>query len=329
MKHRKKQLLGVFGLLVVMAMTIIAGLVPVGDAAAEGEASFGPQTTIQVTVGSGGEGPDDPDDPNNPGGPGSSVPYVYFDSPQDESTVTSNIVKVSARYRNAKSIRYILQRASEEGTDAGIVVYEASIDEMGYGTSEFDLDMTKYATKFDEGFVLVAEITGENGGIHQDQARFTYRAVFVEMQEDTAKNDDPIIKVQYNQEVAKLVLQVYDKDGKPVFVNQNGTEEPLIFNQEQLDYDKLTMDVVLPMEKYGAKPGDYQLVAVAYNAAGETISMNLTDFRYRPDWIKNPNTGSVLADTNISRMDYILTGLIVFGSVAAFASFLILRKKRQ
>lgn len=326
MKHRKKQLLGIFGLVAVMAMTVMASLIPAGEAAAEGEPVQGPTTTIQVQV-TVGDGEDDPNKPG--GGSGSNVPYIYLDSPQDGATITSSDVVVSARYRNAKSVKYILRRAGAADTSNGVVVYEETFSEKGSGTNEFTLHMNDYATKFDEGFVLVAEIQTESGTTINDTARFTYRAVYVEMAGETAKNDDPIAKVQFNEDVAKLVLQVYDKAGKPVFINANGVEEPLIFNQDQLDYTKLSMDVVLPMEKYGAKPGDYQLVAVAYNAAGETISMNLTDFRYRPDWIKNPNTGSVLADTNISRMDYLLTGLIIFGSVAAFASFLILRKKRK
>lgn len=323
MKQRKKQLLGVLGLLAVMAMTVLASLLPAGNAAAEGEPA-GPTTTIQVRV----EASTDPDNPG-PGGPSSSVPYVQFVTPVDGATVTRNEVTVTADYRNATSVKYILRRADAGSTSDDIVVYEETFEGKESGTNNFVLRMNEYANKFDEGFVLVAEISTESGSIVSDAVKFTYRAVYVEMAKEPAKNDDPIANVQFNEEVTKLVFQVYDKSGKPVFVNNNGVEEPLIFTGDQLDHDKLALDVVLPMEKYGAKPGDYQLVVLAYNEAGETISMNLTDFQYRPDWIKNPNTGSVLVDTNISRTDYLLTGLIIFGSVAAFAGFLIFRKKRQ
>lgn len=321
MKHRKKQLLGIFGLLAVAAMTAIASLIPAGSAAA----IDGPETTIQVQVVVG-----EPDDPNNPGGgPSSNIPMIDIQTPADGSTITSDTVNVSARYRNVKDVKYYLRYTDKDGHEQTIEVASFETDGAS-GTNEFQLDLTPYKSALgDVDFQLIAKATSENGVSYEDVVRFSYRGVYVEMSGETAKNDDPIVDVSFNKDVAKITMQVYDKDGNPVFVNANGEEEPLVFDASDLDYDKLYKQVILPMEKYGAKPGDYQLMTLAYNAAGEMISMNLTNFRYRPDWIKNPNTGSVFADTNISRTDYLLTGLIIFGAVAGFAGFLVLRKKNN
>lgn len=45
--------------------------------------------------------------------------------------------------------------------------------------------------------------------------------------------------------------------------------------------------------------------------------------------VKKPDTGNFLAGLNLSRADYLITGLIVFFTVAGLAIFLILRQKRR
>lgn len=88
----------------------------------------------------------------------------------------------------------------------------------------------------------------------------------------------------------------------------------------------------MPFGDYNAKDGKYTAVVVARSADGNTISMIRLDTNYayvNPNVPDTPDTGFTINNLNITRVDYLVTGLIVFGMVAGFALYLVRRKSRR
>lgn len=84
----------------------------------------------------------------------------------------------------------------------------------------------------------------------------------------------------------------------------------------------------------GLAEGNYIIEFTFVNQLGTEYPGNSVKFTYifEEQNIPVPDTGtfthSVLDDLNISQMDFLLTGLIVFFSVAGFSTYLVLRKRK-
>lgn len=316
MQKRRKRFLGACGFAAVMAITAVALAMPApGVEAAD--------TTIVVTVG---------DTP--------AASYVHFSSPQDQEIINKSPLKVKAVANEVSNVTYSLSCAKGNGEQFQEVIKTFS----GSGTQEFDYDISSLNTS-QADCTLRADATGADGGAVNDVVTFKYRSLYVEMKDEKAENGDPIADVRMSDDVYSLVVQVYDKNGNPVFVSKDGKEEPLTINRDQFNMDTLQLDVILPMAKYGAAAGEYDLVITAYGEDKKVVSMNTNHFTYDPgkspvtpvdpdnpnggDTPDVPGTGSVLGNLNISRVDYILTGLIAFSAVVAFAVYLAFRKNRR
>ena len=191
-----------------------------------------------------------------------------------------------------------------------------------------------------DSYELTLTVHGANDSKAEDKVTFRYRAVSVEFNGDTAANKDPMVKVTANKDADRFVMQLYDGK-KPLFVNADGTEEPLTFGRDVLNANGVAM-ITLPFEKYGIAAGEYELATVAYNANGDIVSMNTTKVKYTagatnpgdntndPDTPDVPGTGAMLfGNLNISRADYLVTGLIAFSAMIGFAMYLVFRKSRR
>lgn len=320
MQKRTKRFLGACGLVGVLAMIAVACALPTPDAMAKES-----NTTITVTVND-----------------GSPAPYVHFVSPADGSIINQKLLKVKATASNVASVGYSLSCTKANGEQ-----FQETIKTLpGDQAQEFEYDISGLSTS-QADCTLRADATASDGKVANDVTTFKYRSLYVEIKDETAENGDPIADVRMSDDVYLLMLQVYDKQGNPVFVTKDGKEEPLMIGRDQFNMDTLQLDVVLPMEKYGALAGEYDLVVVAYGQDGKTVvSMNTNRFTYDPGKAPVnpedpdgdgsgttvpdvPGTGSIFGDLNISRVDYILTGLIAFGIMVAFAIYLAFRKNRR
>lgn len=324
MQHRKKCLLGICGLLAVAAMTVIASLLPAASALAAEEAETAYNAnTIDITV--------------TVSGPGSAI--VIPDSKSldiVDGVLTNNILSGTTTYRNVvpDSIKHTLVCVNPQSgaevlnTDIPQVINESAQTV----TFTYDMQSTDQVGTAADCTLSATALTESGAIVPSDVLSFSYRAMYIMIKGETAQNGDPIASVKFNSNVKSILFQVYGKDGKPVFVNKDGQEEPILVNADKLNYETLLYELTLPMAKYGAKAGDYTLTAIAYdeeNGQGNTVSMNTITIKYRPDLPNNPNTGSVFGDKNISKMDFLLTGLIIFGAVAGFSTYLVLRKNRR
>lgn len=316
MQKRRKRFLGACGFVAVMAMTAVAVATPAPEAEAKSS-----ESTISVTVG---------DTP--------TASYVHFVSPPDGTIVNQKTLTIKAVANGVSSVKYSLNCVKGNGEQFQEVIKTLG----GVENQEFDFNIGGLDTS-QADCTLRADATSNDGGIVSDVVTFKYRSLYVQIKDEKAENGDPIADVRMSDDVYSLVVQVYDKQGNPVFITKDGKEEPLLIGRDQFNMDTLQLDVVLPMGKYGALAGEYDLVITAYGDDGKTVvSMNTNRFTYDPGKIpvdpddsdggktpEVPGTGSVLGDLNISRIDYILTGLIAFGAIVAFAIYLAFRKNRR
>ena len=110
------------------------------------------------------------------------------------------------------------------------------------------------------------------------------------------------------------VAKVYDKDGKLLFTIPNGLQDnKLLISMDGLDSGEYTA-VITYRNKYGHQVGNSKTIKIKYNA-GEAIIV--------------PDTGSFFQNLNISREDYLITGLAVFMIIGVVAFGVIIKKRRN
>lgn len=325
MRKTKKQLLGIAGLAAVGVMTAVAYAMPAPDAAAVSGNTNGYEcdnsqpgnecastdggATVNVTV-----------------IPDPETPSVTTSSPKDGSTLIDPEVKITTSYSKVLRIDYVLSYRNLDGT-----THEVSLDsytpDKESGIHEFATNIAQYG--YGE-YTLRTTAHGYNGVTREDNLTFNYRAILANFEEKSADNNDPILKVNSNSDVEKLIVSVYNKAGEPLLVDESGKEVPIVVERKDIDPATGEILITLPFEQYSAPAGEYTAVVIARNADDKTISMATANVSYQPIAPDTPNTGSgLLADLNITRIDYLLTGLIAFGLVSGFALYLVCRKNRR
>ncbi len=301
MQIGKKRIFGLLGLTMVGAMLAAAISIPSPDASAM-------ETDVNVTV-----------------RVNEISLSVAFTSPQDGAILTNPDLEVSTSYSKATKIDYFLSYTNQDGQDVRIPVGSFSPTDDD-GVHSFMLDLRRYTGN--NNFRLSTIAYGATGDQREDTVSFQYRVMNATYDGVDAKGD-PKIKAEVSTDVDKIQVQVYDKDGNALFVDENGAEHPIIVNRDQIDENGQVM-ITLPFAEYGADPGDYTAVLVSYDAAGNIIAINPVDFPYvLPGTPEVPDTGIFIGDLNISRLDYLLTGLIAFGAVGGMAIYLICRRSRH
>lgn len=109
------------------------------------------------------------------------------------------------------------------------------------------------------------------------------------------------------------VVRVYDKDGKLLFEIPNGlVDGKIVVPMEGLDSGDYTT-VITYKNKYGKQVGNSSTVKIKYDA-GKAIIV--------------PDTGSFFQNLNISREDYLITGLVVFMIIGVVAFGVVARNRR-
>lgn len=301
MQKSKKHIFGLVGLTVVGAMLAAAIALPSPGASAA-------ETDVNVTV-----------------RVGEASLSVAFISPQDGAVLTNPDLEVSSSYSKATKIDYFLNYTNKDGQDVRVPVGSFTPTDED-GVHNFRLDLRQYAGN--NNFRLSTIAYGATGDQREDTVSFQYRVMNATYEGVDGKGD-PQIKAEVSTDVDKVQIQVYDKDGNPIFADEDGAEHPIILTRDQIDADGRVL-ITLPFAEYGVEPGDYTTVLVSYDANDNIISINTVDFAYvLPGTPDVPDTGVFIGDLNISRFDYILTGLIAFGAVAGMAIYLICRRNRH
>lgn len=302
MKKTKKQILGIAGLAAVGVMTAVAYGMPVPGAAAK-EAD----TEVHVVVSEG-------------------TPSSVIASPSDGSETAKGTIEVVTNYSQAKRLEFFLSYKDASGSTVRVDLpsYTPTADA---GTYKFSLDVTPYG--FGE-YELHTLVVGYDGVTREtDAVSFSYRAAVVEPETGKTEGGDPTIGVEISDDTEKVIVTIFDKDGNPV-TGKDGKPVEIELDRSDIDPSTGKILVDLPFEELGIPAGDYTAVVSAYDKDGKLISVSHVGFGYTPVTPDTPNTGMLsIGDLNISRIDYLVTGLIAFAVAAGFAVALVYRRSRR
>ncbi|MBQ3271544.1 hypothetical protein IJH10_03005 [Candidatus Saccharibacteria bacterium] len=300
MKIARKHALGLGCLAIVGAITAFAFTLPTGAV------SVGGSVEIMVEV-------------------YASNSETQINKPQDGEIFSESKITFSETHSHANSVSYYLTKLNSDGTVASKVeIVEQKIEGTDVsGTSTFDLDMNNYGGT--GVYIFESKLIGVDGTTHTDHVQFTYAAISAEEPVVSPTGATVKYRVNYTPGVKSLTYQLFDS-------KNNAISEPITINTTDPDAGGY-MDIEIDVTNLDMDSGSYQILTIGHSekdGAGQTIGSDLVKFDYTaPDSPDVPDTGSLLASLNISRADYLITGIIGFTAISAAALFVVLKSKRN
>ena len=220
---------------------------------------------------------------------------VNITSPLDGSSFINNNFSAFYTYSNVASFTTTL---SEQTT--GIIHTNTFSPAQASGNGTYNYTIPSYGK-----YTFTIRGTG-NQSFDEDSISFEF--VPVEVEEVTKTEEgDPVVEVNYDPaEVCYVLVQAYKKPGlTPVF------EPPLSVTLSSID-DKI---INIPFSEHNAESGDYQIEIESYACADHTPIYEplIVPFTYTaPEVPDVPKTGALLEKLNISKTDYLISGLLIF-----------------
>lgn len=326
MKKTQKRVFGLFGLVFVIAVTIFAAFLPVPETQATN------QTTDTLTVRVVG-----------------STPAVNISGIASGSVLTSASQEVNIAYENIENLLAVLKFTDVNGNTYEQTILDTSVGDkpidyaagisdisINFITGEYNYTYQYYvdggtATATGSGFLdhygygeYVFTVSGDSaeGVPAESSVSFAFVPVSVNINQDGSKVS---VDLDYDADegtggdgqVAKVVINIYDENGNPV------GPSPIVVTPPIKNY---TFD----MSDYGLPTGTYTVSAQAYDINGNPLYKPFKrQFYYEARRTPVPDTGGVMGDLNISKTDYIITGLIVFSVVGISGAVFISRHDKK
>ena len=280
MKRQKKRLLGFFGLFLVAIMTIVAATIP-----GPGTSALTSITdTIQVHV-SGG------------------VPDVKFKEPDQNITTTDPEHQLVITHEDVDSVKVEVTHKKADGEveeytsgvynnldyQTGEISDNINFEEHGYG----EYIITLYGDDVEYDSVLIKYVPIIAGPVTQDE------------DENGNKNEKVVTKLEDYDDDNVETVEIYI-DGELVKI---------------VTKDELDDEIEIPMDGYDS--GDYTVTFIAKDEDGNQLylpeekPLHYEKKKKGEDGEDIPvpgtaDTGHLFKDLNISKEDYLVTGLIVF-----------------
>ena len=283
MKKTKKRVLGLLGLVLVIITTIFAAFLPGPEASAEGGITSVTDTISVRVVGS------VPDILNVK--PINGSVFIYPD--QDLSFDYENVeyLTITIRYTDKDDVEHIIPLLEKDDPESFVDyipgTYSTPLDllaeDYGYGEYRVEIvgigfnDVKDFETVEFALYPVVGEANEADDG-----------KVYLDLQYDTE-----------NENINTIGINIYDENGNLVNVLS-----PITVNTPD-------MRVELPFAENNLPTGNYRIEITAYNAEGEALYKPYITYYYY-EMIPVPNTGALFSNLNISRTDYLVTGLIIF-----------------
>lgn len=293
MRNTKKRILGLLGLVLVVVITIFAAFLPGPEALAIDSIT----DTISVRV-------------------VGSVPDVEILSPANGSVFVYPDQNFSFSYENVEYIHAIIKYTGKDGVAHEFELIDDSESFVDYKAGTYSEPLDLLAENYGYGQYQIT-VTGDGYGGVKDFAdvAFSLYPVYGEANE----TDDGLIylNLQYdkdNKNIHTIVINIYDKNGylvkaiSPITVRVPGDKVELPFSENDL------------------ATGKYKIEITAYNAKGIALYKPYITYYYYEN-IPAPNTGGLFKGSNISRADYLVTGLLIFLSAAVLGIIFITRGK--
>lgn len=278
MKKQHKKIIGSLGLVAVIVMTIFAMTLPNYANALE----FG-TTTVTVEVES------------------QEAADINIVSPSDGHQIANLPDTLKVKYSNVSDVSIVIK--NNKTGQSKTITYAIAPAEQASGNISLDLDSMLLKNNLGGyGTYNVTVRADGAGSFDEDSIQFIYSAIAYNGQKETDENDNPIFKIDTDEDIDHIKVQVYDKDGNPKFdpaleVDPNDLEDGKItIPFDELDSGDYTIELT-PIDGYGDAMGDPTVIS--YHYAG-------------PNTPDVPKTGAFFKSLNIAKTDYVTTGLIIF-----------------
>lgn len=307
MKKTRKKLIGLFGLAFVVAMTVFASFLP--GPAASAISTLTDHITVVVV---------NPEEP----------PAAVISAPDSGDKFLTPEHNIEINYTNLKNYKLVVIYTDENGVEhpPETVIEENAPGDVGSSAFAF----RPIAEQFGYGkYVLRLEATGNDDSSIEDTVEFEYVAIEANTSTDE-ESGDPYVDLDFDQDqegltedlrIDKVVITVYDKDGNPV------ENMPPIVVQPPVER------VEIPFSEYGIPEGEYILVIQPFNSAGEALFDTVTlNINYAGEDIVVPSTadtGGMFKNLNISRADYLITGIGLFLAVGIGGLWFVSRNNKN
>ena len=268
MKKTQKTIFGFLGLLTVVAMTVIAAVIPSPGASANSMTD-----TINVRV-------------------VGSVTNVKFKKPSENTITTNDVISFAFDYENASSARLALSYTNKNGDTVSLPDYESYPDlDYGAGTENGSFNIPAHGLSYGK-YVLSLYAKGAEGTeVFYDSVSVEYIPVIAEAEQN---EDDGLVDLDlsdFTDEVEKVDIYV---DGELIAtVDKNDFDETV-----KLDFGERTS-------------GEYKIEVIAKDAENKTL-YKAYEINVHYEGLEAPNTGFFFQGLNISKEDYLITGLIIF-----------------
>ena len=286
MKKTHKKAAGLFGLLLVVAMTIFAATLP--DTPKASAITDSITDTLQIRV-------------------VGDTPNAKFVVPSENVNTSDPNQSYKVSYENITDLTIKLVYTDEEGV-SGEEIILGSYDDLDFypGDVTNDLNLADYGYG---KFVLSTYGSGFNGeGVYLDGISFTYVPIIVSasQNEDTGLVDASI--EEYGDDVETVDIYFEGEYLKTVSRSDFGKTIKLSLGRHDSGYYSLV---------FIAKDGEGKVLGTSYKAL----------FYYNIIYV--PDTGGLFKNINISKADYLITGLIIFFTFGIAAFVMIARRDKK
>lgn len=295
MKKTHKRVLGFFGILVVTTITAVAAFLPVPTTQAADATKVVDQITVRVV--------------------GTEV-VATITSPENGSKFITPSQTVAYEYANAKTITLTLEYTNASGATTTYTLIDAEDVDYEAGSGTIDLDLNNYG--YGE-YKLIFHGEGTEGITVDDEKTFSYYPVLITAQQDESGADYVNVDLNYdttNTNIANILVQAYDAEGNLIgstIVARGETKATFDFSEQN--------------------SGTYTLTATALNANQQALylpSSTTVDFKAEPIPVPHTaDTGSLFQNANISQVDYLITGMIIFGIIALTGTVFIVKGNKR
>lgn len=239
-------------------------------------------------------------------------PSVIVTHPTNNSVVVGPEHTITYDWQNASQTEFTLTYNGE--------IIDTWIDEYGsFDPGEYPTGSGAHNVTLEQyGEYVLSFVSTGQAGIFEDSISFRRLATNVEYIESDEDND-PVFEVSYDDAVRDLDIKIYDSTGN--LINTS------IKSRTPSGNNSATIVIDMPDD---AMEGIYTIVVSGLDASGRLISDPAsTTFHYTPPTPEIPDTGDFLGNLNITKTDFLITGLCIFFSVTIFGLFLINRKKES
>lgn len=315
MKKTKKTILGIIGLTLVVAMTVLAVLLPESGASALDTNPITDEVKVRVV---------------------GSVPMIKLTYPENDTIFVDPTQYFTFEYENVETTTTEVRYTDASGTEH---IYTIDTVDPDYvpGTSEaYPLDLLGTDYGYGE-YKIVTKGIGFDGVTAEDTIAFSFYPVYSTLT-DGEGDGSYNLKLYYDEEagdLAAIVVNVYDANGNlvealsPAKVVPPADELNLAFAANELPSGEYTIEIV-GVDSEGEELSAPYTIKLTYNEKKSDDDDGGDDSSdTKEDTPVAPGTGRFWGTGNISDSDILITALAVFVAAITVAVALIIRTKKD